>query len=296
MKKKALFFLLCGLLLLPVAWQARPQQPPEQTIQVYSIAVSTESGRAQGLAAERQAIQEDQPPEQIIRQILDQMEQAGGSGRQPPLPEQVSVESVSLYGGNLTIQLSEQYAELPEIRRTLAAAAMAQTMLQLDFVDFVKISCEKDDYNLESDFYLTEESFLLDENPIQYNTFEITLYFINKKTGQPEQVSRTLKTEENGVYLNAVFSELARQPENENLRSPAPPGMMLRSISNDNGICILDFLEIGADRLQELDGPAVQAIVATMCAQQGVRGVRLRVDGKPLSHYGLEGYDGTLTP
>lgn len=296
MKKKILILLLCGALLLPITWQARPQQPSEETIQVYSIAVGSEFGRAQGLVAERQAIEGDQAPEQIIWQVLRQMEQSGGSGRQPALPEQVSVEAISLYGGNLTIELSEQYAELPEIRRTLAAAALAQTMLQLDFVDFVKISCEKDDYNLESDFYLTEESFLLDENPIQYNTFEITLYLIDKKTGQLEQVSRTLKTEENGVYLNAVFNELARQPEDENLRSPAPAGMMLRSISNDNGICMLDFLEIGADRLQELDGTAVEAIVATMCAQQGVRGVRLRVDGKPLSHYGLEGYDGTLTP
>lgn len=296
MKKKALALLLCGLLLLPVAWQARPSQQPEQTIQVYAIAVNPESGRAQGLAAERQQLETGLPPEQVIRRLLDRMGQAGGSGRQPALPEQVTVEAVALYGGSLTIELSRQYAALPEIRRTLAAAALAQTMLQLDFVDFVKISCAADDYSLESDFSLTEESLVLDENPIQYNTFEITLYLIDSKTNQPEQVSRTLKTEENGVYLNAVFSELARQPEDETLRSPVPAGMMLRSISNDNGVCVLDFLEIGADRLQQLDQAAVQAMVNTMCAQQGVRGVRLRVDGRPLSHYGVEGFDGILTP
>ncbi len=39
---------------------------------------------------------------------------------------------------------------------------------------------------------------------------------------------RTLKTEEDQVYLNGVFSELVRQPEEENLQSPVPQGMMRR--------------------------------------------------------------------
>ena len=297
MKKKALALLLCGALLLPVAWQGLPQRQEEGTsILVYYIAADSESGRARGLEGERLAVETEGGPEQTVWGVLRQMRQPVGASRQPALPEEVAVQSLSIYGGSAAIQLSGEYADLPEIRRTLAAAALSQTLLQLDFVDFVKISCERDEYGLESDFYLTEESVILDENPIQYNTFEITLYLIDKKTGQPEQTARTLKTEENGVYPNAVFVELARQPDDENLRSPAPAGMMLRSISTDNGVCILDFLDIGADRLQQLDEASIQAIVATMCAQKGVRGVRLRVEGQPLSHYGIQGYDGVLTP
>lgn len=297
MKKKVLAFLFCGALLLPIAWQGLPRQKDEGSeILIYYVAADSESGRARGLEGERQTVEIEAGQEQAVWNVLDQMKQPVGAGKQPALPAGVEAQSLSIYGGNVTIQLSEEYADLPEIRRTLAAAALSQTLLQLDFVDFVKISCAKDEYGLESDFYLTDESVILDENPIQYNTFEITLYLIDKKTGRPEPVTRTLKTEENGVYPNAVFVELARQPDDENLRSPAPAGMMLRSISTDNGVCILDFLEIGADRLQQLDEPAVEAIVATMCAQKGVRGVRLQVEGKPLSHYGIQGYDDILTP
>ncbi len=297
MKKKALVLLLCGVLLLPMAWQGPPRKGDgEQAALIYYVAADPESGRARGLEGERQAIETGDGPEQTAWAVLDRMRRPTGADRQPALPPEVTVQSLSIYGGNLTVQLSEEYADLPEIRRTLAAAALSQTLLQLDFVDFVKISCEKDGYNLESDFYLTEESVILDENPIQYNTFEITLYLVDKKTGQLESVSRTLKTEETGVYPNAVFGELTRQPEDENLRSPAPAGMMLRSISTDNGVCVLDFLDIGAERLQQLDEPSIQAIVATMCAQKGVRGVRLLVEGQPLSHYGIQGYDGALVP
>ncbi len=297
MKKKALALLLCGALLLPVAWQGLPQQKDDgSAILIYYIAADSESGRARGLEGERQIVETGAGPEQTVWGVLDQMRQPAGAGKQPALPSAVEAQSLSIYGGSVTIQLSEEYADLPEIRRTLAAAALSQTLLQLDFVDFVKISCAKNEYGLESDFYLTDESVILDEHPIQYNTFEITLYLIDKKTGQLEPVPRTLKTEENGVYPNAVFDELARQPEDENLRSPAPAGMMLRSISTDNGVCILNFLDIGADRLQQLDEPAIQAIVATMCAQKGVRGVRLQMEGRPLSYYGIQGCDGILTP
>ena len=87
MKKKALALLLCGALLLPVAWQGLPQQKDDgSAILIYYIAADSESGRARGLEGERQIVETGAGPEQTVWGVLDQMRQPAGAGKQPALP------------------------------------------------------------------------------------------------------------------------------------------------------------------------------------------------------------------
>lgn len=298
--KRTVFLLLCLLMLCAAAVASCHQQKKEAgegelQLQIYCLRMDGEKKQPRGLAAEEVTMPQGENIQETVEDILLKIKQVSGGGKAAAIPAGVTVNEVAFYGNSVIVSLSSTFDELPEVEKSLAAAAIALTLTQLDSIDYVKVSCATDSYNASNDFYLNGDNVILDESSIQFNTFDITLYLVNTQTDQLEEVVRTLKTEEDQVYLNGVFSELVRQPEEENLQSPVPQGMMLRRLSSENGVCELDFLEIGAEKVKELDELSVQAIVKTMCAQDGVRGVLLRIDGKPLSEYGLEGYDDVLT-
>ena len=298
--KRTVFLLLCLLMLCAAAVASCHQQKKEAgegelQLQIYCLRMDGEKKQPRGLAAEEVTMPQGENIQETVEDILLKIKQVSGGGKSAAIPAGVTVNEVAFYGNSVIVSLSSTFDELPEVEKSLAAAAIALTLTQLDSIDYVKVSCATDSYNASNDFYLNGDNVILDESSIQFNTFDITLYLVNTQTDQLEKVVRTLKTEEDQVYLNGVFSELVRQPEEENLQSHVPQGMMLRRLSSENGVCELDFLEIGAEKVKELDELSVQAIVKTMCAQDGVRGVLLRIDGKPLSEYGLEGYDDVLT-
>lgn len=298
--KRTVFLLLCLLMLCAAGAASCHQQKKEAgegelQLQIYCLRMAGEKKQPRGLAAEEVTMPQGENIQETVEDILLKIKQVSGGGKAAAIPAGVTVNEVAFYGNSVIVSLSSTFDALPEVEKSLAAAAIALTLTQLDSIDYVKVSCATDSYNASNDFYLNGDNVILDESSIQFNTFDITLYLVNTQTDQLEKVVRTLKTEEDQVYLNGVFSELVRQPEEENLQSPVPQGMMLRRLSSENGVCELDFLEIGAEKVKELDELSVQAIVKTMCAQDGVRGVLLRIDGKPLSEYGLEGYDDVLT-
>lgn len=295
--KRLLCLLLACLLLLAGCQGDEWMNDTGDTVelQLFCLEIDGENKEIHRLSSVTAPVENDSDPEKLAQNILLGMKQVRELDKRPAIPDGVTVTEIVFYGNSVIVNLSPEYNDLPPIEKSLAAAAIALTLTQTDAVSFVKISCASENYDSQNDFYLNEESVILSEEAIQFNAFEVTLYLVNRENDGLERVTRTIKTEEDGAYPNAVFSELMRKPEDDALESPVPAGMMLRNIKVKNGVCVLDFLEIGSSQVRELDDLAVSAIVNTMCSLEDVQGVQLLIDGRPLSYYGILGYDEILT-
>lgn len=295
---KRLLALVLACLLLPAGCRGDTDEKADGDaveLKLYCLGTSGESKEIRKLSYVTATIENNGDPEKFAQSILLGMKQVQEFDKRPAIPDGVTVTEVVFYGNSVIVNLSPEYNDLVPIEKSLAAAAIALTLTQTDAVSFVKVSCASENYESGNDFYLNEDSIILSESAIQFNAFEVTLYLVNRESEQLEKVTRTIKTEEDDAYPNAVFNELMRQPEGDVLRSPVPAGMMLRKIAVNNGVCVLDFLEIDPAQVQALDELSIDAIVSTMCSLEEVRGVQLRIDGRPLSDYGIDGYDDVLT-
>lgn len=286
----------CVFCLLFAGCQQQTWQKGQQVeLDLYCLTTKGMGEDSWQLTTDTQWVEQAEAPEDFVKGILTKMKQIQERDKEPAIPPGVMVTEVVFYGNSVIVNLSPEFNELEPVQRSLAAAAIAKTLDQLDGIDFVKVSCATENYEIDSDFYLDADSLVLDESAIQFNAFDVTLYLLDRHNGYAEPIVRTIKTEEKELTLEMVFAELAHPEEGSLLQSPVPQGMEVPSIAENDGICVLNFAQMTEEQAGQMDALAIRAIVDTMCSQEGIRGVLLRVAGRPLSYYGINGYDGVLS-
>lgn len=265
-----------------------------QPVNIYCLGIAGEQRKPRQLITKSKMMDLDLPPRQLAESLLNEMKNISEYDCVSVLPENITVDSVAFYGNSVVVNLSKEYYPLLDIQKSLLASAIAMTLTQIDSISFVKVSCVAPEQESSDDLYLSSDAIILDPSAIQFNTFDLTVYLLNREDEEMQAVHRVIKTEQDTLTPDVVFSELSRQSDVDKLQSPVPRGAQLRSITITDGICVVNFMDTPQSNGQ-LDALSVRAITNTLCSIKNVRGVLIRIDNIPLSHYGLRGYDGVLS-
>lgn len=202
-----------------------------------------------------------------------------------PIPADVKVNSWSLDGGVVYLEMSEGYGGLSGINLTIADYCITLTLCQLSQVRSVVISVEGD--LIPSRYYqaLRISDVLLSDSESESLPSGTTLYF-PKAEGSHLGIERREVPAGGGLTRSqAVIDALMQGPESEGLRSLIPKGTRLLSVSTESGVCYVNFskdMEAGAPE----DKLLLYSVVDSLCALSGVDRVQLLIEGEAPRSFG----------
>lgn len=200
------------------------------------------------------------------------------------LPEGVVVESCRLENAVATLELSESFLALSDMRRTVTAFCAVLTLCQLEPVEAVTVTAGGQTVFAG---LMPEDAILTDTDTDPY-VRQLRLYF-------PDGEGRYLVSEYHSLTLDEdtsperyVIEELMRGPNNGELQSVIPAGTALRSCVTEDGVCTVDFSSAFLDNRPRTalgERLVIYAVVNSLTALSGVGSVRITVEGRPVDTY-----------
>ena len=196
----------------------------------------------------------------------------------------VELESFSLVGDTLALQLSLEYEALSGLSRTVCDGAITLTFCDLPYVNTMILRTNGTEKSL------TRDDFLL-SLPAHSSQAEVKLYF--NKDGVLSEEVHTYPYQIEDEFLRTVAEALLAGPQSEALVSPIPSGTRLHAISKEGGVCTVDvsaeFLALPS-HTEEEERLCLFSLVNTVAHASDARQVRILIDGESVTgftHYDL---------
>lgn len=194
-----------------------------------------------------------------------------------PFPDGTSCEAVWLEDGVLYLRMSQEYAQLAGIRLTMANACLTLTMMQLDFVQSVRIETSGSMLSNQNEAAFTADSFLLADRAAQEPVMHVTVYFADRESGLLRAEERQIAAVDDADAARLALDALLLGPASDALESTIPSGTQCVDLRVSDGTCTVvlseSFVRCDSDAVSA--ETAVRCIVATLCAQDGVERVNL---------------------
>lgn len=192
------------------------------------------------------------------------------------------------------VELSEEYAALAGIDRTLADYCVALTLCQLPGVDGVRLSAGAGDGGR---LLRTGDAIFsgAEEEPVDVTA---ALYFRRADGRTLGYELRVFRLTEEEAPAKAVLEALIAGPEDEGLSALLPPDLTVRAVWVDDGVCYADLSAALLAAPPEDAGEqelVITSIVETLCSLDKVDQVRLLVEGEALTAYGGLDLSGPLS-
>ncbi len=192
------------------------------------------------------------------------------------------------------VELSEEYAALAGIDRTLADYCVALTLCQLPGVDGVRLSAGEGDGGR---LLRTGDAIFsgAEEEPVDVTA---ALYFRRADGRTLGYELRVFRLTEEEAPAKAVLEALIAGPEDEGLSALLPPDLTVRAAWVDDGVCYADLSAALLAAPPEDAGEqelVISSIVETLCSLDKVEQVRLLVEGSALTAYGGLDLSGPLS-
>lgn len=222
-----------------------------------------------------------------LAQLMEQyLRGPRGKNLQPAVPADWKLLSAELETDTAVLVFGAPESDRPAVELSLARAAIARTLLQLETVQKVTISLSGSGETVT----LTAKDILYTDTSQQTQQEQIVLYF-------PDDAGRYLRRET--VLVDAM--DAAQKPKfilrrllsaNEGEANPSgiPSGTVLLGVSVENGICTVNFSSQFVTGMTEgflATRLALYAIVDSLTELPQVYSVDLWVSGAPLDSLGL---------
>ena len=212
-----------------------------------------------------------------------------------PIPAGTRVASWSVERRTARVELSEDYAALSGVDRTIADYCITLTLCQLPGVDRVELSAGE----AGGQRVLRPGDVIFsgaEEEPVDVPA---SLYFRRAGSATLGFELRVFRLTEDEAPAKAVLEALAAGPEDAGLEGLLPQGLAVLSAWVDDGVCFADLsaalLESVPDSREEQE-LVISSIVETLCSLDAVGQVQLLVEGEPLAAYGALELSGPLLP
>lgn len=281
MKRKAVLLLACLLLLTSCA-ENTGGNTEEMGTAVY---FATQDPCAEGLAVKSESRTLNGTGEPV-EELMDMLLSTPGSRELiSPIPTGVKVNSWSLDGGVVYLEMSEGYGGLSGINLTIADYCITLTLCQLDQVRSVVISVEGN--LIPSRYYqaLRISDVLLSDSETDIMPSGTTLYFPKADGAHLGIERRDLSAGSGQIRSQAVIEALMQGPESEGLRSLIPKDTQLLSVTAESGVCYVNFSKSLAAGTSE-EKLLLYSVVNSLCALSGVDRVQLLIEGEAPRAFG----------
>jgi len=203
---------------------------------------------------------------------------AADAATSAPMPAGTSVLELSVFGKWARVDLSRQYTRLAGIDLTLADYCVTLTLTQLDGINAVSITSGGRELPYRHTQVLTAADPLLSTQESALRPVTVSLYFLDKATGELRAERQALALYEGQTRVNALLEALLRGPESDDLQPLLAEDLTILSVRVEEGTCYLN-LPADAD-LGPTPDLALRSLVRSLCSLDNIDRVQLVVDGE----------------
>lgn len=275
---KRILILLLALLLLLCAC-ADPAQPMSPGTFLYyypaeTPAYSAKDGAFVTVAA--QSSEEVQMSETLVRTYLDAK---APEGAQQVIPKQWTLSSAEQDGATFLMVFTGKIVS--PLQKSLTAACLAKTILQIPEIQRISITCPGSDEPLiltGNDVFLTDTGMLPQEEMV-------VLYFPDAERRYLQRETVTVDAAQAADRPRCIMTQLLSARESGQTASCIPDGTALLGISVENGICTVNLSSQFAENLEQsfsAERMAVYSIVNSLTELPEISSVDLLISGAPV--------------
>lgn len=201
-----------------------------------------------------------------------------------PVPEGTTVNSCTVTGGTVSVDLSREYEQMVGVERTIADYCITLSLMQLTGILAVRLTVEGElPADRTNEVYTSEEVLLTSPEDI-VRTVKVTLYFPTGG-GTLAGEDRRLTVYEGETVAQAVVKALTERPMDSYAGSEQllPEGFAVLDTKVEDGTCYLNLAD-GVTALLPEDSTdqerMIQGLVDSLCSLEDVSQVQLMVDGE----------------
>ncbi len=288
--KRAAYSLLCLLLVLAPVLSAASENQDEPAYYVYALNSGENGLEREDFTPDTSSL--DSMAESLIGRLVEAKN--GVIGR-PLLPAEVEINSYSVEGDVLNLDLSEAYLNMTRTREVLVRAGLVRTMVQIPEIRAVTLTVEGKPLTDSRGNIVGEmsgstfvELSSTDTNAYRYDTF--ILYFASEDGSKLIPETRAVYYRRSLSRARVALEQLAKGPMEEGKRATIPEDVRLNSVilADDAGYVDFDehFLEPVSAEMGET--VPVASVVNTLIAATGVNKVQITVNGNDHESFGTE--------
>lgn len=284
MKKYVMITVFCMLLLLTACGKQTEQvaiveTPNDNRIYIYR---PTDSG----IVAEDEMYQVKQPDS-----LSAAVEETMAALSENEWNQSITYHTYMLDTDN-NLSLDFFAEEIPDTKtKTLASAAVCQTLFQLSELSSITIRILHEDEDLiQEDCYTRESFFFYGYDDTAMNIREITIYYPNKDGNALSKGIAKIRQDQDETLTEQIVNVLVS-------RGVLPADTTVNSVYFSSGICYLDFGKSFMEAYPAADGKIViYSLVNSITELDGIEGLYILVNGETISNYhGFEGVNKALS-
>ena len=201
-----------------------------------------------------------------------------------PVPKGTAVNSCTVTGGTVSVDLSGEYNQLMGIDRTIADYCITLSLMQLDGIYAVRLTVNGLLPEGRTNGVYTSAEVLLTSPEDIVRTVKVTLYFPTG-SGTLTGEERRLTVYEGETVAQAVVKALAERPMDSYAGSEQllPEGFAVLDTKVEGGTCYLNLAGSVTALLPEDSTDQermIQGLVDSLCSLEDVSQVQLMVDGE----------------
>ncbi len=201
-----------------------------------------------------------------------------------PVPEGTTVNSCTVTGGTVSVDLSREYEQMVGVERTIADYCITLSLMQLDGIYAVRLTVNGLLPEGRTNGVYTSAEVLLTSPEDIVRTVKVTLYFPTGG-GTLAGEDRRLTVYEGETVAQAVVKALTERPMDSYGGSEQllPEGFAVLDAKVEDGTCYLNLAD-GVTALLPEDSAdqerMIQGLVDSLCSLEDVSQVQLMVDGE----------------
>ena len=201
-----------------------------------------------------------------------------------PVPKGTAVNSCTVTGGTVSVDLSREYEQLVGVERTIADYCITLSLMQLDGIYAVRLTVNGLLPEGRTNGVYTSAEVLLTSPEDIVRTVKVTLYFPTG-SGTLTGEERRLTVYEGETVAQAVVKALAERPMDSYAGSEQllPEGFAVLDTKVEGGTCYLNLAGSVTALLPEDSTDQermIQGLVDSLCSLEDVSQVQLMVDGE----------------
>ena len=201
-----------------------------------------------------------------------------------PVPKGTAVNSCTVTGGTVSVDLSREYEQLVGVERTIADYCITLSLMQLDGIYAVRLTVNGLLPEGRTNGVYTSAEVLLTSPEDIVRTVKVTLYFPTG-SGTLTGEERRLTVYEGETVAQAVVKALAERPMDSYAGSEQllPEGFAVLDTKVEDGTCYLNLAGSVTALLPEDSTDQermIQGLVDSLCSLEDVSQVQLMVDGE----------------
>lgn len=289
MKRKYLYYILCLLGMICFSAGCRKEAVKADTDCVYYM-----NNEEDKIVGEPYSLKATDLEEQVLEYIQQLKNTPKSKSCKSVLPAGIELNKNDIrmnVSGQLSIYFPNDYYELTGIREILARAAIVKTLCQIEqvkFVDFYVDGSPLIDFNETAIGDMYPEDFLdYSKNGKKYcQQVNLKLYFANE-TGK-QLIAENVSLEYDGSISleELVIKELIKGPSDKKLLPVISGDTTLLKISEQNGICYVDFNESFLEKRENIsDSVVVYSVVNSLAEMSNINQVQITINGKYVKKY-----------